>query len=241
MRLRNDSDDNTEHFLTKSIHNKTYEAFVFRSLLTEQFESALKRAKGRHSSLNFDVSNVSQNDADTLFCAIAEKLDEEKLRKTFLQSGKSSVKDVLFQSSRKETSRAVVTTVDSITKVFQKTAAQHTLSITVPYPSLLHGFLSKHYHKFPVNVGLQRSGIGSLSCLQWDYIPNNGGDIRFDYNFITRSLCVSCKIKTDLNSNILTQRTPSERIAELKAELIGRVFSDHIFGWNIVVKYVRYK
>ena len=89
--MRNDSDDKTELFLTKSVHNETYEVFVFRSLLTEQFESALKHAKGKQRSLKFNVLNVSNNEADTLFCAIAEKLDEEKLKKTFVVRLKKNI------------------------------------------------------------------------------------------------------------------------------------------------------
>ena len=219
-----------------SVHNKLYGLFVFRTFLIEEFETSLKNAKGRLCSKTVTIPNVIPSHAEALFSYIQMRLKNENLPEKLLEFTDSHVKDILFRGEDRV--RGVAVPFDSIIKVSHKSLKHQTIAINVPYPNLLHGFLSSHFNKFPVGVSQQRSGIGSLACSQWDYIPNVGGVIHFEYNFLTQFLTASFNIKTDLNKNILNQMTPKESISTIIAKLVDKTFQDQIFGWDVVIKFV---
>jgi len=234
-------EDNTEmgkFDLIKSIHNDELEIYTFRHEIVDNFESVLRTNSSRFSVGKFSMSNVSAIKAKSFFSFAKQSLQKQNVNSSFSEVSNIKSKDILL--TKKESVRDVINISDTIVKVNVVTNPQNTIALDIPYPSILRGYLSNHFFKFPAGITLQRSGIGCLDTYMWDYIPVNTKPISVVYNFCEQSLKFEFAIASDHNKDIDDNKTHIAQLKEYENTLLNTYFYDHIFGWNFVVKSVEY-
>lgn len=216
-----------------SKHNKVYEEFFFRSSLIEAIQASLQSNRGKTREGRVRMTNVSSTHVDSLFNFISKSHRSSDIECKFKDVETRAVKDIVY------TNRASINQVpvanDSLYSLTCKATA---ISVTVPYPSLLFGYLSFLYFKYPVGVTQQRSGIGHLEDALWDYIPFSDGVTVFTYSALTQILTINFQILQSLNSKIPKDFIPGDIVEKYKKILNNCSFWDDLFGWQITVKMV---
>lgn len=232
----NQEDSNSKICSLSSKHNLLYEEFGFRVSLVEAFQQALLSNRGKTSEGRFKLTNVSLRHAESFFSFINKSLQASHHECKYAHKESSVVKDILFQKDSMRSQQLFLS--DTLYSMTQKTLAADNITVTVPYPSLLFGYLSNHYFKYPINVTQQRSGLGYLDEALWDHIPFSGGVTVYSYNMTSLILTVDFPITQTLNTKIPKDFIPEDRVDKYKKTLNNVSFRDDVFGWRVTVKMV---